>query len=125
MTVSCSKISTCISPAFQTVDEERNSRVSSGPQSDDCFVMEQIQLHETLDSCLIALALLNLFRDSQKKKRSLSTDAWLPGYREENHNLSVIPNANSCSLRNKTNVILIICLDFYSIMLFCTAGRLM
>lgn len=88
--------------------------------------MEQIQLHEILDSPLTAIALFNLFRAAkEKKKRSLLTDAWLPRYREENHNLSVIPNANSCSLRNKTNVILIICSDFYSIMLFCTAGKLM
>lgn len=85
--------------------------------------MEQIQLHEILDSTLPASSIY--LGKSRGKKRSLLTDAWLPQYREENHNLSVIPNANSCSLRNKTNVILIICSDFYSIMLFCTAGRLM
>lgn len=59
------------SPAFQKVAEERNSRVSSGPQSDDCFVMEQIQLHEILDSSLTALA-LNLFRGSQEKRKPLN-----------------------------------------------------
>lgn len=72
MIVTYTKIVTQISPAFQKVLEERNSRVSSGPQSDDCSVMEQIQLHEILDSSLTALALLNLFRGSPEKRKPLN-----------------------------------------------------